>query len=158
MADWIRTYIDAIDTALKANFNTKLAVIDSGLVTIPDRAIYKYIKDSSTERPMIHQYPLPSSISEEGLMSGRDQLFMRHYTGVRVFDDESSAVLNQLYPYVEALWKTLHDTDTNPGKLSGTVCRWKAVDFVTTEEDPERRIAKEGGIIWQATLDVNLTE
>ena len=158
MADWVRTYVDKIDTILKDDFNTELASIDATLTTVPNAQIFKSYQPFTQKHPLIQQYLIGDSIFDD-LMSHESTILWNHYTGVRIVDTQpSTSQGNEVYAYVEALLKAIYKGDGNAAHLDGTVCYTKPVSWVVSNEVDDNFIVKEGGILWEIDHKYDLTE
>ena len=160
MADWVRTYIDKIDTLLKADLDTEIAAIDANLGLIPDNQIFKSRQSFTQKHPLVHQYPMGQS-SFENLINHNTEIRWQHYTGVRVKSKsvpESDG--NLVYAYVEAVLKAIYKGNGASGKLDSIACYSEPLEWVngSPEFDDDGFYIVEGGIVWAITIAYNLVE
>jgi hypothetical protein len=161
LANWVRTYVDKIDTLLKADFNTELVAIDSALTTVPDAQIFKSFQPFHQNHPLIQQYLVGDSPYDESTVSHWMTIKWNHYTGVRVVDHQpSESIGNEIHSYIEALQKAIYKGNASPGKLDNVsgICYTRPVSWVVNQELGEGFIVKEGGILWEIAQDVQLNE
>lgn len=159
MPDYVRTYIDKIDTILKAGFNAKLREIDPGLQILTDAQIFKSKQLFKQNRPLIEQYVFNQS-DYQGLITNGATITWSHFTGVNIYDNNPpESAGNIIHVYVEALMKTIYEGESDPGTLDNVVCRIVPLSILNqVAEGDDNILSIEGGILWEVEQDIDLLE
>jgi len=150
LADYINPFIDEADTIIKANFNTRLAIISATLETIPDAQIFKSRQTFTQKTPMIHTFLAgDNEFVDQSITSHGMQVFWSFVTAVRYIDvqpSESSG--NDVYSYTSALLETIYRGSTTAGKLDGVVDRIFPASHISVSVPVGDSMVYEEGIIW----------